>query len=33
VLRDIYEKLRPLLRPPPDQPRKEIGFHAGPKKP
>ena len=33
VLRDIYEKLRPLLRPPPDQPRKEIGFHAGLKKP
>ena len=29
VLRDIYEKLRPLLRPPPDRPRKQIGFHAG----
>lgn len=33
VLRDIYEKLRPLLQPPPDHPRKEIGFHAGLKKP
>ena len=32
VLRDIYEKLRPLLRPPPDPPRREIGFHAAPKK-
>jgi hypothetical protein len=33
VLRDIYEKLRPLLRPPSNQPRKEIGFHTGLKKP
>ena len=33
VLREIYEKLRPLLRPPPAHPRKEIGFHAGLKKP
>ena len=27
VLRDIYEKLRPLLNPP-ILPRKEMGFHA-----
>ena len=33
VLRDIYEQLRPLLRPPSNQPRKEIGFHTGLKKP
>ncbi len=33
VLREIYEKLRPLLRPPPEPPRKEIGFHIGLKKP
>jgi hypothetical protein len=33
VLRDIYEKLRPLLRPPPEPPRKEIGFHADLKRP
>ena len=33
VLRDIYEKLRPLLQPPPNPPRKEIGFHTGLKKP
>ena len=26
-LRDIYEKLLPLLTPPPDPPRKRIGFH------
>ena len=29
VLRDIYRKLRPLLRPPPRSPRREIGFHTG----
>ena len=29
VLRDIYRKLRPLLRPPPKPPRREIGFHTG----
>lgn len=29
ILRDIYEKLRPLLAPPPEPPRKEIGFHVG----
>jgi len=28
VLRDVYEKLVPLLHPPPDPPRKKIGFHA-----
>ncbi len=27
ALRDIYQKLRPLLAPPPDPPRPEIGFH------
>ncbi len=27
ILRDIYEKLRPLLAPPPG-PRKEMGFHT-----
>lgn len=29
VLRDIYEKLRPLLAPPPERPKRRIGFHAG----
>ena len=33
ILRDVYEKLRPLLAPPPDPPRKEIGFHTRIKKP
>ena len=27
ILRDVYEKLRPLLNPPP-VPRKEMGFHT-----
>jgi hypothetical protein len=27
-LRDIYQKLRPLLEPPPAPPRPEIGFHV-----
>jgi phage regulator Rha-like protein len=27
ALRDIYQKLRPLLTPPPDPPKPEIGFH------
>ncbi len=27
ALRDIYQKLRPLLEPPPPPPRPEIGFH------
>lgn len=32
ILRDVYEKLRPLLNPPP-APTKEMGFHTGLKKP
>jgi hypothetical protein len=28
VLRDIYRKLQPLLAPPTDRPRREIGFHV-----
>jgi hypothetical protein len=28
ALRDIYRKLLPLLRPPPDPPRRGIGFHT-----
>lgn len=28
VLRDVYEKLRPLLTPPPETPRKELGYHT-----
>lgn len=28
ALRDIYQKLRPLLAPPPEPPRPEIGFHV-----
>jgi hypothetical protein len=27
ALRDIYQKLLPLLSPLPEQPRKRIGFH------
>src|SRR5207249_8970836 len=27
ALRDIYQKLRPLLEPPPIPPKPEIGFH------
>jgi hypothetical protein len=33
VLRDIYEKLRPLLTPPPERPAKELGFHTSMRKP
>lgn len=33
ILRDIYEKLRPLLTPPPEPLRKELGFHTRMKKP
>jgi hypothetical protein len=28
ALRDIYQKLRPLLAPPPTPPKPEIGFHV-----
>ena len=28
ALRDLYQKLRPLLAPPPRPPRREIGFHT-----
>lgn len=33
VLRDLVEKLMPLLSPPPAPPRKEIGFHTALRKP
>ena len=29
ALRDIYRKLLPLLEPPPDAPKRRIGFHSG----
>jgi hypothetical protein len=32
ILRDIYEKLRPLLSPPREPARKELGFHTSMKK-
>lgn len=28
ALRDVYQKLMPLLQPPPDPPSKQIGFHV-----
>jgi len=28
ALRDVYQKLLPLLRPPPDPPKRRIGFHS-----
>ncbi|MFZ4775817.1 MAG: ORF6N domain-containing protein, partial [Terrimicrobiaceae bacterium] len=28
ALRDIYQKLMPLLAPPPEPPRPRIGFHS-----
>jgi hypothetical protein len=28
VLRDLFQKLRPLLAPPPEPPKKQIGFHS-----
>ncbi len=28
TLREIYHKLLPLLAPPPETPRRQIGFHA-----
>jgi len=30
VLREICRKLQPLLSPPPDRPKREIGFHVMP---
>lgn len=33
ALRDVYAKLRPLLAPPPEPPRKELGFHTTLRKP
>jgi hypothetical protein len=33
ALRDLYEKIRPLLLPPPDLKRREIGFHVKPDEP
>ena len=30
ALRDLYQKIRPLLLPPPEPKRREIGFHAKP---
>jgi hypothetical protein len=29
ALREIYQKLLPLLAPPPEPPRRQIGFHSG----
>lgn len=29
ALRDLYARIRPLLLPPPDPPRRRIGFHRG----
>ena len=29
ALRDIYRKLLPLLQPPADPPKRQIGFHSG----
>jgi len=29
ALRDVYRKLLPLLQPPPDPPKRGIGFHTG----
>lgn len=29
ALRDLYNKIRPLLLPPPEPPKRRIGFHAG----
>ena len=28
ALRDVYQKLLPLLQPPPDPPKRRIGFHT-----
>jgi ORF6N domain len=32
ALRDLYQKIRPLLLPPPDHPKPRIGFHREEKK-
>lgn len=32
-MRDVVEKLMPLLAPPPEPPRKEMGYHTILKKP
>jgi hypothetical protein len=32
ALRDLYQKIRPLLLPPPEPPRRKIGFGAGKKR-
>ncbi|HKP02960.1 MAG TPA: ORF6N domain-containing protein [Chthoniobacterales bacterium] len=29
ALRELFQKLRPLLQPPPEPPKKQIGFHSG----
>ena len=29
ALRDLYQKLLPLLQPPPEAPKRRIGFHRG----
>ena len=33
ALRDVYDKLRPLLLPPPEPSRRRIGFQVGPEDP
>ena len=33
ALRTIWTKLQPLLAPPPDPPRRRIGFHSNPEEP
>jgi hypothetical protein len=30
ALRELIEKIRPLLLPPPEGPKRRIGFHTGP---
>jgi len=30
ALRDVIQKIRPLLLPPPDPPKRKIGFHQDP---
>lgn len=30
ALRDVYERIRPLLLPPPEKPKRRIGFHTEP---